>query len=82
MFSASERWNRIGSCCTIAICARKDACVTLAMSWPSIRMRPPFTSCSRWISFTNVVLPEPDRPTRPTFSPAPMVTLSSSYSAW
>jgi hypothetical protein len=20
MFSASERWNRIGSCCTIAIC--------------------------------------------------------------
>src|SRR6266545_2594152 len=62
MFSASERWNRIGSCCTIAICARRLACVTPAMSWPSIRMRPPFTSCSRWMSLTNVVLREPDQP--------------------
>ena len=40
----SERWNRIGSCCTIAICWRNEACVAAAMFWPSIRMLPSFTS--------------------------------------
>ena len=55
----------MGSCCTIAICERNEACVACATFWPSIRIRPSDTSYSRWISFTNVVLPEPERPTSP-----------------
>src|SRR5512146_769341 len=70
MFSARLRWNRIGSCWTMAICDRSEAWACCAMSWPSIRMRPPWMSCSRWISFTKVVLPEPESPTSPTCSHA------------
>jgi hypothetical protein len=77
MFSASDRWNRIGSCATIAICDRSDVWVTAAMSWPSIRMRPAVTSCSRCTSLTKVVLPEPEWPTSPTRSPAAIASEKS-----
>ncbi|CFW32559.1 Uncharacterised protein [Bordetella pertussis] len=80
MFSASERWNSTGSCCTMAIWLRSDACRTAAMSCPSMVMRPPSTSYRRWISLMNVVLPEPEWPTRPTRSPGAMRTEKSRYS--
>ena len=44
MFSASDRWNRIGSCCTMAICARSDACVTAGDILPVDQDAPAFTS--------------------------------------
>ncbi|MNJ58811.1 hypothetical protein D3C77_544640 [compost metagenome] len=81
MFSASVRWNSTGSCCTMAIWLRSDACFTWAMSCPSMVMRPPFTSYRRWISLMNVVLPEPEWPTRPTRSPGAMRAEKFWYSA-
>ena len=60
-----------------AICDLSDACLASAMSCPSIRMRPWFTSYSRWISLTKVVLPDPEWPTRPTRSPGQIDTEKS-----
>ncbi len=42
MLSRIERCSSEVSCVTIAIWARRLSCVTVAMSWPSIRMRPFF----------------------------------------
>ena len=36
----TERWNSEISCGTTAMASRKLSCVTRAISWPSIRMRP------------------------------------------
>ncbi|MOA32079.1 hypothetical protein D3C78_1532690 [compost metagenome] len=44
-------------------------------------MRPSFTSYRRWISLMNVVLPEPEWPTRPTRSPGAMRAEKFWYSA-
>ena len=40
MFAAIERCSSDVSCVTMPIAARRLSCVTCAMSWPSIRMRP------------------------------------------
>jgi hypothetical protein len=44
MFSASERWNSTGSCCTIAICWRSEAWVAFADILPVDQDAPPVTS--------------------------------------
>ena len=40
MFSRTERCSSDVSCVTMPIAARSESCVTVAMSCPSIRMRP------------------------------------------
>ena len=78
MFSLIERCSRDVSCVTTEICARRLSSLTPAMSWPSIRMRPSCGSKKRRSRLTSVVLPTPERPTRPIFSPGRMVRSSPS----
>ena len=69
MLSRIERCSSEVSCVTTEICARRLSCVTRAMSWPSIRMRPSSRSKKRSSRLTSVDLPAPERPTSPIFSP-------------
>src|ERR1700736_2215057 len=70
MLSRIERCSNEGSWVTTEICARRLSCVTAAMSWPSIRMRPSSRSKKRSSKLTRVDLPAPERPARPLLSPA------------
>ncbi|MNL71689.1 hypothetical protein D3C87_1968860 [compost metagenome] len=54
------------------------SCVTSRTSWPSMRMEPSCTSNMRKARLTSVDLPEPERPTRPIFSPGATVRLKAS----
>ncbi len=72
MFSRIDRCSSDVSCVTTETAPRRLSCVTRATSWPSIRMRPPSSSWKRSSRLTSVVLPAPERPTSPTFSPARM----------
>ena len=69
--------NSTVSCVTLPICSRSEAIVTSRRSWPSIRIRPSFTSKNRGIRFTSEDLPAPLGPTNAITSPGCTVRLMS-----
>ena len=72
----SRGWSGGGARCPASRrrwLARRLSCVTEAISWPSMRICPSSRSWKRRRMLTRVVLPAPERPTSPIFSPAPTV---------
>ena len=78
MFAPTVSLNRIESCVTRAMFARRLSSVTLAMSCPSIRKRPEVGSNNRGIRLKSVDLPAALRPTRA--SRLPPGTVSETWS--
>ncbi|KAG1077421.1 hypothetical protein G6F40_017085 [Rhizopus arrhizus] len=69
MFSRALAANNVGCCGTSASCARSSAGSAWRTSTPSTQMRPLAGSWKRSSIDSTVLLPAPDGPTRPIFSP-------------